>query len=173
MPTTVTRKLVAGAAAATLICLTPLVSAHADPITPGTADRQTCGAPRTVTTLQFTAHDEPGNQSVDDLGTPSPDGPDIGDLIAFTQTLTRNGQSAGLVHVAAIVVDHQRHLSHADGTIELPQGTIEVAGIVAQTPTITLAVTGGTGRYIGATGDLSFHLTDTSQTLTLRVMGNS
>ena len=144
MPTTVTRKLVAGAAAATLICLTPLVSAHADPITPGTADRQTCGAPRTVTTLQFTAHDEPGNQSVD-----------------------------GLVHVAAIVVDHQRHLSHADGTIELPQGTIEVAGIVAQTPTFALAVTGGTGRYIGATGDLSFHLTDTSQTLTLRVMGNS
>jgi hypothetical protein len=169
MSSIVIRALAAAAAAATLICLNPLTPAQATPVTSAGAARPTCVAPASTTTTQFTAHDEPGNQAFDDLGAPSPDGPDIGDLIAFTQTLTRNGKTAGLVHVAAVVVDHQRHLSQASGSIELPQGVIEVAGIVTQTPTFTLAVTGGTGPYTGATGQLSFHLTDTTQTLTLRL----
>ncbi len=58
------------------------------------------------TTLEFLAHDEPGNMTLDDLGAKSaPGGPDIGDLLAFTQTLTRDGKPAGQVHVTAVGVD--------------------------------------------------------------------
>src|SRR3954453_18781467 len=66
-----------------------------------------------ATTIRLVAHDEAGNQAFDDLGAPSPDGPDIGDLVAFTQTLTQDGRAAGLVHVSAVGVDHERHLSQA------------------------------------------------------------
>lgn len=120
-------------------------------------------------TLRFVAQDEPGNEAFDDLGTESPDGPDIGDLLAFTQTLTRDGKVVGQLHVAAVGVDHKRHLSHADGTLVLIGGDIEVAGIVSPTPTFTLAVIGGTGAYTGETGTLVFDDSGTQQTVTVHL----
>lgn len=121
------------------------------------------------TTLRFVAHDEPGNEAFDDLGAKSPNGPDIGDLLAFTQTLTRDGRVVGQIHVAAVGVDHKRQLSHADGTLVLAGGDIEVAGIVSPTPTFTLAVVGGTGAYTGETGTLVFDESGSQQTLTLHL----
>jgi hypothetical protein len=120
-------------------------------------------------TLRFVAQDEPGNEAFDDLGPQSPDGPDIGDVLAFTQTLTRDGKSVGQIHVVAVGVDHRRQLSHADATLVLSGGDIEVAGIVAQTPTFTLAVVAGTGVYVGESGTLVFDNTGSAQTLTLHL----
>ena len=46
------------------------------------------------TVLQFVSTDEPGNMTLEDLGAKSaPGGPDLGDLLAFTQTLTRGRQT--------------------------------------------------------------------------------
>ena len=66
------------------------------------------------------------------------------------------------MHVSAVVVDHKRQLSQANGTLELNDGDVTVAGIVTQTPTFTLVVTGGTGAYAGATGTLDFSMSGTS-----------
>lgn len=122
-------------------------------------------------TLAFTAHDEPGNLAFEDLGAASPMGPDLGDLIAFTQNLSRGGKHVGLVHVSAVVVDHKRHLSEATGTVVLTAGTIQVAGIVPQTSVFTLAVTGGTGAYVGRTGTLAFTQHAGQQVLTVQLRG--
>ena len=117
----------------------------------------------------YVGHDEAGNMAFVDLGDPSPHGPDLGDLVAFTQTLTLGGKRVGLAHVAAVVVDHRRHLSQASGTLTLQGGTVEVAGIVTMTSRFTLAVTGGTGRYTGAAGVLKFHNKHGAQLLTLKL----
>lgn len=106
-------------------------------------------------TLIFAAHDEAGNFALDDLGAKSTNGPDIGDLLALTQTLTANGRTAGVLHLTAVGVDHRRHLTQAEGTVVLNGGTIEVAGLVPQTPHFTLAITGGTGTYIDSRGTLT------------------
>lgn len=106
-------------------------------------------------TLVFTMHDEPGNFALDDLGAKSTSGPGIGDVLAFTQTLTAGGTKAGVVHLAAVGVDHRRHLTQAAATVVLAGGTIEVAGVVPQAPRFTLAVVGGTGAYVGSSGTLA------------------
>lgn len=124
------------------------------------------------TTLEFLAHDEPGNMALDDLGAKSaPGGPDIGDLLAFTQTLTHDGKPAGQVHVTAVGVDHERHLSEATGTITLANGTIQIAGIVTMKPTFTLTVTGGTGTYTGNSGTLDFDASGNVQKMTVHLTG--
>jgi hypothetical protein len=124
------------------------------------------------TTLQFVTTDEPGNMALEDLGAKSaPGGPDIGDLLAFTQTLTRDGKPAGQVHVVAVGVDHKRHLSEATGTITLTEGTIQLAGIVTMDPTFTLTVTGGTGVFAGDTGTLAFDGSGKVQKMTVHLTG--
>ena len=140
------------------------------PITAAAASGALKPARPDAVTLTFIARDEPGNEAFDDLGTKSPNGPDIGDVLAFTQSLTVDGTMVGQIHVAATGVDHQRHLSHANGTIVLADGTVEVAGIVPMTPTFTLAVVGGTGRYVADTGTLSIDAAGTAQTLTLHLL---
>jgi hypothetical protein len=112
----------------------------------GTTDRHT---------LVFAAHDEAGNFALDDLGAKSTDGPDIGDVLAFSQTLTANGKAVGVLHLAAVGVDHHRRLTQAEGTVVLADGTIEVAGLVPQAPDFTLAITGGTGAYVDSRGALT------------------
>lgn len=106
-------------------------------------------------TMTFAAHDEPGNFALEDLGAKSSGGPDIGDVLALTQTLTSHGRRAGLLHLTAIGVDHRRHLTQGTGTVTLARGTISIAGIVPQSPEFSIAVVGGTGAYTGAKGTLT------------------
>jgi hypothetical protein len=107
------------------------------------------------TTLRFVAHDVPGQMAFDDLGAASPDGPGIGDVLAFTQRLTRAGHTVGRISNASVGVDQARHLFQANGTIVLAHGTVEYAGLVSQGSRFVLAVTGGTGRYVGVSGTLA------------------
>jgi hypothetical protein len=116
-------------------------------------------------TMHFVAHD--GQFAMDDLGQPSPQGPGIGDVVVLTQSLTRGGKPAGRVHDVAVAVDAKRHLFQANGSLVLSGGTIEYAGLVHQTPHFVMAITGGTGRYQGASGRIAFDFPDSRQLLTV------
>lgn len=119
------------------------------------------------TVLHFAAHDVNGQLAFDDLGSPSPHGPDIGDVIAFTQRLTQSGKTRGRISNAAVGVDAKRHLFQANGTIVLKHGTIEYAGLVSQGSKFVLAVTGGTGRYVNDGGSVAFSFPGHKQLLTV------
>ena len=121
-------------------------------------------------TLRFVAHDEPGTFALDDLGAKSTQGPDIGDVIAFTQTLSVGGKTAGSVHLGAIGVDHRRHLTQATGTVVLRRGSIAVAGVVPQSHIFMLAVVGGTGAYVGAHGTLTVRTPAHTSTVTIALL---
>ncbi len=108
------------------------------------------------TVLRFVGHDEAGNMAFDDLGNPSPQGPDLGDVVAFTQRLTHDGKTVGRISNAAIGVDHKRHLFQASGTIVLSAGKINVAGLVSMGNQFRLTVLGGQGQYSGAHGWMDF-----------------
>ena len=69
-----------------------------------------------------------------------------------------------------IGVDHTRQLTEVTGTISLSDGTVQFGGIVSQSPSFSLAVTGGTGSYTAATGTIDFRNTDNAQTLTVHVI---
>jgi hypothetical protein len=118
-----------------------------------------------ATTLSFIATDIDGNHVTVDLGHKNPGKPDIGDLVAFTQNLATDGKNVGQVHVIAAVVDHKQHLSEATGTIVLKDGSIQLAGVVSTGPQFTLIVTGGTGKYVGATGTMAFDASGNDQTM--------
>jgi hypothetical protein len=122
------------------------------------------------TNLVFTAHDEPGNFAFVDLGAKSKQGPDIGDVLAFTQTLVSAGRPTGVVHLAAIGVDHRRHLTQATGTVVLANGTIAVSGAVPQSHLFSLAVVGGTGAYAGAHGTLTVRTPAHTSTITIALL---
>lgn len=156
------RKSTAAAAAGVLLLTGTAVAVE----TVGTTAAQ---ASNRVSTQRFVAHDIPGDFAMADLADPHGPNPDIGDLMAFTQRLTRGGNTVGRVSNTAIGVDHDRHLFHSNGTMQLAHGTVEFGGLVRQAPQFRLAVTGGTGRYQGAAGVLAFSMDGNREILTLRL----
>lgn len=153
------RRLAAGTVAATIATASVALLVATGP---GAAD-----AVGSRTTLRFVAHDLPGNFAMADIAEPEGPGPDIGDVMAFTQRLTRNGHVAGRISNVAIGVDHDRHLFQSSGTVALAHGKVAFSGLVPQKPHFRLAVTGGTGRYRGVHGVLAFDNVDGSQHVTL------
>jgi hypothetical protein len=117
--------------------------------------------------MHYVAHDQQGNMAFDDLGAPSKQGPDIGDVVAFTQSLTQHGKTVGRISNAAVGVDHKRHLFQASGSIVVPHGKIQVAGLVTMGTHFRLAVVGGTGAYTGATGWMDFQNKHNRQLITV------
>ena len=84
--------------------------------------------------------------------------PSKGDQIMFRDELLRNGQVIG--HDGGTCVVTEFAAAEADPiklacqvTFELPDGQIATQGIATNNPVKPLAVTGGTGRYVGASGD--------------------
>jgi hypothetical protein len=133
----------------------------------GAASAGTADATTAARTTRYVAHDIQGNFAMADLAEPHGQNPDIGDLLAFTQRLTRGGHTVGRVSNVAIGADHQRALFHSTGTMSLAHGTVEFGGLVPQASEFTLAVTGGTGRFEGAAGTLRFSMKGSKQILTL------
>ena len=83
-------------------------------------------------------------------------GPTVGDETLFNDVLTRNGKAvgkqAGFCKVTALT---------AEGfdveclqAISLPGGQITAQGLTTNAPVKRLAITGGTGIYVGAEGDV-------------------
>ncbi len=124
-----------------------------------------------TTTLTFDASDIDGNMAMVDLGGKSADGPDIGDMVSFTQNLSQDGKVVGQVHVSSVVVDHEKKLSESNGTMVLDGGTIQLSGLVSMDPTFTLAITGGTGKYLGATGVMDFDGSGPTQVMKVTLSG--
>jgi len=146
-----------------------IVTAAALAVAAAVAAAAVAGGSGPARTLTFVSRAEPNNIAFDDLGAKSPQGPDIGDLLAFTHDLLANGKPTGLVHLAAVGVDHKRHLSEAFGTIVLQGGTINLSGLVPQAPRFTLAVAGGTGTYTGARGTVTISTPGHTSTLTINL----
>jgi hypothetical protein len=89
--------------------------------------------------------------------TPDPSFPRPGDTAAATLANLRHGHLIGGDLTECVIVDTAAN-AQCSSTVRLPGGTLEAAFSQNEaSTTITGAVTGGTGRYVGATG--SFTLT--------------
>jgi hypothetical protein len=86
-----------------------------------------------------------------------------GDQLVFTESLTRNGASYGHDAIHCVIVTAADAI--CVGAFELPGGQLTIAGNagnVNSNHSTTVAVTGGTGRYQGARGQLTVkHRSDT------------
>lgn len=107
-----------------------------------------------------------GQFAMDDLGET---GEGLGDIMVQTSPVTQHGKTVGSVHDVAVAVDAKKGLFQANGSLVLSGGTIEFAGLVSQTPHFTMAITGGTGTYEGAAGNVSFAFPGKRQLLNVTV----
>lgn len=93
-----------------------------------------------------------------DLGEP---GPSTGDTQVFLDDVQRDGETVGTAAGSCTVValSEARLAAACAGTLTLPEGRITTQGAFDEDPTVgpagfTWAVTGGTGRYAGAGGEV-------------------
>jgi len=82
----------------------------------------------------------------------------VGDLLVFQDTLLDQkgatvGTQGGTCTITAVLPDGFQ--THCVGTASLPDGRISFQGLTSNAPAKPLAVTGGTGTYQAATGDLT------------------
>lgn len=84
--------------------------------------------------------------------------PSRGDQTMFRDQLLRRGQVVG--HDGGLCTVTEFRPADADPikltcqvSFELPDGQITTQGLVTNNPVKHLAITGGSGRYVGATGD--------------------
>ena len=105
-----------------------------------------------------------------DVGTP---GPGVGDQLVFQDRILARGRDVGVqggsCTITALLADGFQ--ISCVGTVALPGGTIAFQGLATDAPEKRLAVVGGTGRYRGASGELTVlelgH--DEAGTLTVRL----
>lgn len=114
------------------------------------------------TTTHYVLQD--GQFVMNDLGKP---GEGLGDILVQSQPVTKDGKTVGHVYDTAVAVAPKGNLWQANGSLVLKGGTIEYAGLISHSPHFTMAITGGTGKYQGATGQISFDFPDDSQLLTM------
>lgn len=109
-----------------------------------------------------------------DFGAP---GPSTGDQIVFADTLKRDGRNAGEDGGSCTVttVDGYDSLTaNCVATLRLHRGQITVQGLVTFNDEgdrpFTVAITGGTGAYRGASGEMRVRpISDTKDVYTLRL----
>jgi hypothetical protein len=83
-------------------------------------------------------------------------GPAAGDEIILNQPVWRDGHRVGRGIVTITLTGGQTDQIHAD--LALRGGQIDVAGVqLTNGNRFTLAVTGGTGAYVGASGQVRVH----------------
>ena len=108
-----------------------------------------------------------------DLGGP---GESLGDQFIGSSDLTQNGRPAGEAHIVcqAVRIVETGVTAQCLGTLVLPAGQITVHGAPTFTEDLqfTLAITGGTGRYKTAQGEIhSRALSETQDELSVRLTG--
>lgn len=105
-----------------------------------------------VTEIETSSSDTIGN-----------DLPEAGDSFSFTSKLLQNGEQVGtdkgkcvLKKIIGPADNPTGAKSRCKVTLKFSQGTIKAAGTFTQSfgelPDVTIAITGGTGRYAGAKG---------------------
>jgi hypothetical protein len=100
--------------------------------------------------LTLVAVDLPKREIYVDAGSKG-DGP--GDTIFFGESLLQNGRKAGSSDVMCVFVS--RNAGRCSGTLRLAGGTLEASGGTRFGGRFSLPVVGGTGRYAGASGELT------------------
>ncbi|MEZ0446910.1 allene oxide cyclase barrel-like domain-containing protein [Cellulomonas sp. ICMP 17802] len=85
--------------------------------------------------------------------------PSRGDQIVFEDTLLRHGTEVGAgggtCTVTTVVAADPPILLSCQVTYQLPDGQVAAQGRASNAPVKTLAIVGGTGRYVGAGGELT------------------
>jgi hypothetical protein len=138
------RKLLIGMTGAAALCLAfgPVIAASAGTAVTGS---QTIGlVARQVSAALVPVPGQTGHQLVP------------GDQLVFTESLTRNGAGYGHDAIHCVIVTAADAI--CVGAFELPGGQLTIAGDAGNVNSHgskTVAVTGGTGRYQGARGQLT------------------
>jgi hypothetical protein len=84
-------------------------------------------------------------------------GPSLDDEVVFSGPLLRGGEQVGRASVICtfVFVTADREEAQCPGTAELPGGQITVGGVIVNRAlSFTLPITGGSGQYQGASGQL-------------------
>ena len=110
-------------------------------------------------TLRLTTVAVPDRNTDLDLGTP---GPSAGDTQVFLDDVQRDGETVGTSagSCTPVVFTETRLVGSCAATFTLPEGTITTQGAFDEDPSVgpsefVWAVTGGTGRYAGAGGEVT------------------
>jgi hypothetical protein len=104
-----------------------------------------------------------------------PAGFGVGDRFVFSQDLSRGGEKVGESAVECVFVraGDQTSTANCVGSFTLPGGQIAAQGLVTFTQEdapFSVAVTGGTGRYSEAEGELHVEtVSETEERLTFRL----
>ena len=103
-----------------------------------------------------------------------PSGPSTGDRFVFSEDLFRNGDRVGRDAGECVIAEAQGESATVNcvATLELPGGQITVQGLVDfadPQPPFTIAVTGGTGRYRDADGELTIVEAGDTDRFTIRL----
>ena len=144
--------LVAGAAVAAV----PLVLVTQT----GAATGSSAGS-RASTDLTFTLVEHSGTFHFVDLPPrqQKPNTASVGDEVIFVNPLTKNGQKAGRVEAVCVFTrgpQTPRPQAICNGAFHLRGGQLTAAaGVTFTDQTVRIAITGGTGRYEGATGQVT------------------
>ncbi len=109
-------------------------------------------------TLRLTTVAVPDRNTDLDLGEP---GPSAGDAQVFLDDVQRDGETIGTNAGSCTIttITETRLAVHCTATLTLPEGQITLQGAAEEDPGVgptgfTWAVTGGTGRYAGAGGEV-------------------
>jgi hypothetical protein len=101
---------------------------------------------------------------------PGADGPTLGDEFVFSAKLLRGGEQVGHTGVVCTVTSVEREELECLATAWFENGQITAQGLVSGEETFALPITGGSGKYKGAEGEVHVRsVSETKEILTFRV----
>lgn len=121
------------------------------------------GGGRTIVVIEKTT-----SQRFLDLGQP---GPTPGDEFFFASQFWNTARTHQVGSNRGFCVLETQKVAHCVGTARLGRGTLEFAGETTTTgSTSTIAITGGTGGFVGAEGQVTVHNLNAQGTLSRDVI---
>ena len=129
----------------------------------GSADGDTNGQHRTIRVISINQE-----EAFIDVGKPDFS---LGDQFVFSSRLMRHGKQVGHTGVACTITSVRMEESQCVGTARFRAGQITIQGLLAGEPgTFVFPITGGSGAYEGAEGELEVRdLSPRRELLTFRL----
>jgi hypothetical protein len=85
---------------------------------------------------------------------PDGDGPTLGDMLVFSAEVYKKGDDVGEAGVVCTVVSVEREQFRCVGSVLIGRSQITAEGLTGSTDPQRFAITGGTGKYRDAAGEL-------------------
>jgi hypothetical protein len=102
-----------------------------------------------------------------DLGA---EGPSLGDQFVFTSKELKDGEEVGHTGVACTLTSVEREEFQCVATTWFRGGQITIQGLIDGATTFTVPITGGSGKYQGAEGEVHVRqVSDTKEIVTYRL----